>query len=1237
MSRSPADRNLLFGILALQMDFIGRDALVAAMNAWVLAKHRPLGEILVDQGGLTADLVADLDSLVNRHLQMHQGDSTQSLAALSSVDVARSILLEVPDAEVQDSLRLLPRTQILGTDPQRAVTIAQPSREAEESGRPLRFKILRPHAKGGLGEVFVAYDEELNREVALKEIQLREDRNPDNRHRFIMEAEITGRLEHPGIVPVYALGTYSDGRPYYAMRFIEGEDLRESIKSFHEKDKEDSDSPERRVAFRELLRRFVDVCNAIAFAHSKGVLHRDLKPENVMLGKYGETLIVDWGLAKPIGKSESTPTPSDVSLIQPQSGSGFTPTQMGSTIGTPAYMSPEQAAGRLDQLGPASDIYSLGAALYTLLTGKKSVDGDLVEVLRKVERGEIAPPRQVNPSTPEPLDAICRKAMSLKPEDRYASALDLAQDVELWLSDEPVSAWREPTRARAGRWIRKHRTLVATALATLLVAVVGLLTVAAVQTKSGRDLAAKNRELEQSNVRLADARDRAERRVDLAVGAIENFRTAVDGNLDVKNRPENEGLRKTLLQAPLAFYQKLRDDLSANADAGPETRAKLADAYYNLATIDRQIGSQPDALKAYDEAVVLLEPLLQGPSPAKAAELRTKLASVLHDRGQLQSDSKDLAAKAVDSLGRARELWEAALNEHPDDISLRVSLAGTLDGLATLESRKGNVDAALATLKQSIGVLEEGRRRDPGNLAANLRLAHEHEHTSDVLRVSRSRLPEALASAQTALKITEPLALANPGDFVCQLELCDDCVTLARIYGDQGEFEKSLELYNRRLKILEEMSVARPTHNVLKSNRIHALVDVGTAQGDLGRYSDALVSVQKARDLAAALVRDNPTNVRFKDALSTVSIEMATPLYALGRVADALATIEFSATVLEEMNRAEPENVHTLRNLAGVRYNCGLLNATLGREEASMAAYQQSLILRERLAHAHPDDPRFALDVATTLGNIAARQEVRGNLSETLASLQRASEILQKLAAAHPENAEYQNYFLRARTNVGHTLTRMNQGSEALEVLHAVQELCERMVREHPNVVLYQKDLATQFQRVAAALQQLGKLDEAATATQKATDLNDKMLKANPKDPENNDRRLELLTLQGDLARENKQPAAAMKLFRSSVKARESVSTPTPEQIYDLACTRAKLAAAAADSGSGLSPAEARAEADQAMAALRRSVAAGFNSAEKIQKDTDLESLRNRDDFKKLIQELQQPKKAAEPSKLHRP
>ncbi len=167
-----------------------------------------------------------------------------------------------------------------------------------------RFVILRPHARGGLGEVFVAYDKELHRDVALKEI--RPDRADDDvsRARFVLEAEITGSLEHPGIVPVYGLGEFSGGRPYYAMRFVQGASLKAAIASFHAADAPGRDPGERALALRDLLRRFVNVCNAIAYAHSRGVLHRDLKPANIMLGKFGETLVVDWGLAKAIGRAE---------------------------------------------------------------------------------------------------------------------------------------------------------------------------------------------------------------------------------------------------------------------------------------------------------------------------------------------------------------------------------------------------------------------------------------------------------------------------------------------------------------------------------------------------------------------------------------------------------------------------------------------------------------------------------------------------------------------------------------------------------------------------------------------------------------------------------------------------------------------------------------------------------------------------------------------------------------------
>jgi WD40 repeat protein len=324
-----------------------------------------------------------------------------------------------------------------------------------------RYRIIKPHAKGGLGEVFIARDEEIDRDVALKEIQARYGDDPDSRARFLKEAEITGKLEHPGIVPVYGLGTYPDGRPYYAMRFIQGDSLGDALERFHDPARKWKDDNQRRLEFRGLLQRFIDVCNAIDYAHSKGVLHRDLKPGNVMLGQYGETLVVDWGLAKRI--EDKTPERmSSMGPVKPlMEDSGLT--QYGQVLGTPAFMSPEQAAGKLDEMGPATDVYGLGATLYTLLTGEPPFTaGDLESLMATVRKGlPIARyPRKLNRRIPAPLESICVAAMAVKPADRYPTAKRLSQDVENWLADSKVSVHHEGKLERYSRFTRRHRAAV---------------------------------------------------------------------------------------------------------------------------------------------------------------------------------------------------------------------------------------------------------------------------------------------------------------------------------------------------------------------------------------------------------------------------------------------------------------------------------------------------------------------------------------------------------------------------------------------------------------------------------------------------------------------------------------------------------------------------------------------------------------------------------------------------------
>ena len=294
--------------------------------------------------------------------------------------------------------------------------------------------------------------------------------------RFLHEAEITGGLEHPGIVPIYALGQNSDGRPYYTMRLVKGMTLEEQIRASRK-----SGSPHPTpLEFRQLLNHFIRVCEIVAYAHSRGVLHRDLKPANLMLGKYGETLVVDWGLAKSIDQpGEELGGSADEAKLKPASGSSLNATVRGKAMGTPKYMSPEQALGQTENIDSRTDIYGLGATLYCILTRRPPLAGldDVGEILERVARGEIPPASQVAPGVPRTLCMICRKAMAVRPDDRYESAQAFAEDVEHWLADEPPRGVSELVGNRLGRWERKHRALIR--VGGLAMAVVTLVSIAA--------------------------------------------------------------------------------------------------------------------------------------------------------------------------------------------------------------------------------------------------------------------------------------------------------------------------------------------------------------------------------------------------------------------------------------------------------------------------------------------------------------------------------------------------------------------------------------------------------------------------------------------------------------------------------------------------------------------------------------------------------------------------------------
>ncbi len=316
------------------------------------------------------------------------------------------------------------------------------------------------------------------------------------------------------------------------------------------------------------------------------MIHRDIKPANIILGKHGETLVVDWGLAKAVGRAD----PSVGEQTIAPSSSGSSETMPGSALGTPAYMSPEQASGDLDRLGPRSDVYSLGATLYCLLTGKPPFEGeDVGEILRKVQRGDFVPPRQLESSLDAALEAVCLKAMANQPGDRYPSCRALADDVERWMADEPVSAWAEPWTRKLLRWLTRHRTGVTGAAAAVLAGVVGLSAVLAVQARANLALADKNTALTAANAKI-------EARYNLAVEAIKTFHTGVSEDFLLKEEKFKE-LRDRLLKSASDFYGKLGDLLGKDADV--DSRRALAQSNFELAELTGKVGRNEDALAAH--------------------------------------------------------------------------------------------------------------------------------------------------------------------------------------------------------------------------------------------------------------------------------------------------------------------------------------------------------------------------------------------------------------------------------------------------------------------------------------------------------------------------------------------------------------------------------------------------------------------------------------------------------------
>lgn len=771
-----------------------------------------------------------------------------------------------------------------------------------EAKEPLvggRFEVVRPHAKGGMGLVSVARDRELDREIALKEVQPRYTRDAATTARFDLEARVTGKLEHPGIVPVYGRGQRSDGRPYYAMRFVSGQSLQQAVEEFHAADKPGRDPRERSLAMRQLLRRFVDVCNTIGFAHAKGFLHRDIKPANIMLGAFGETLVVDWGLAKEMGAKEAKlvapAVPTSISAGDTdETREGFT--HYGQAMGTPAFMSPEQAAGQWDITGVASDVYSLGAMLYAILTGSPPFAGPSKEVITKVQRGEFKPLTLVKGNVPAALNAVCRKAMALKIDDRYPTAIALADDVEHWLADEPVSCYREPFTVRVSRWAKRHRTGVAAAAVLLAT---GSLALAIGLVAVNHERKQKKAAFEKAAIARGEARDALLTLTDDAVGEI----------LAGSNKPTAN--QRKFLESLIDTYRRFA---SQNADSS-ETQLFAANALVRVGRLQGRIGRIEPADEAFRDAIARLEP-----PPTNAGEdwqYARGLAHLYYGILKLQQSDPAAEAEMIAAGDLFREL--AAANPKPE---YRFRQSQCDERLGVLYLVLNRMPDAAKRGESAFAIREALAKEFPGEPDYQFRLAQSYRQRA-AIAFGQKKIADAIAAAKEARRIMETLVKGNEtsAPYLAQLA---DVETLLTDFTGGDEFRDL-----RYGKLTDE-----------------------------NKETESLVYAKSAVQTWGKLYALYPGDTAYQRKIAEANLNLAEQATRSGNARTAIAAINAGKTLIEELNKSEPGNPLTEDLLGGILHARVQIFRARGNALASQAA-SEAVAFAERILTQDPDDTKL--------------------------------------------------------------------------------------------------------------------------------------------------------------------------------------------------------------------------------------------------------------------------------------
>jgi tetratricopeptide (TPR) repeat protein len=922
--------------------------------------------------------------------------------------------------------------------PVAATRVAGPPGQAAPLPRRFAgYEILGELGRGAMGVVYKARQLGLNRVCALKMILGGEHAGTEAQVRFRVEAEAIAHLQHPNIVQVYEIGTEA-GRPYFSLEYIDGIGL----------DRRIGGQPQ---PPREAARLAEQICEGVHAAHQRGILHRDLKPANILLTTEGTPKITDFGLAKRLEEEDQGQT------------------RTGTVMGTPSYMAPEQASGRSRHLGPAADVFALGAILYDLLTGRPPFRGETaLDTLQQVQTLEPLPPGRLVPKVPADLQTICLKALAKVPGRRYATAGDMADDLRRYLAGEHIHARPISWAERTVKWI-KRRPALATLIGVSCLAVVGILTFGGLWLNAERQ-AAQEREHQQTAAAEMERQRRQEAELLRAAAvaqkveadiqrqhAEDNFnqaRRAVDemltrvGGLELAHEPHMEQVRLKLLEKALQFYQ---DFLAARAD-DPVVRFEAGVAHQRVGDIARLLGKYEDAEKHYREALKRFAELLaHGKQQADVLEARAgttnNLGLVLQDQSRLGEAQKQLV--------EAVALWRQLCQAQPHSAVAARHLARSLGNLGTVYLARQQPAQAVDLFREGNGLVEEwakdraradfaldlaGGRINLGSALADL---HRHEEAADAYAAARVVLEGLAAHDPHAPEYRQRLA-------VC-LKLTADLVRDTRP-AEAGD------AYRASLQLRETLARDYPTAPLYRQELADSWINLGlflqaTAAGDEADKA-YLQGLQIQEKVVAEFPRPD-----FRKNLASACVNRAVFLLTQQRLAEGEALLLKAASLCRELVKDHADVAAYREEQASVTGNLATLYLLKNSPEEAQAAFGQALEIRVELAQRFAELPAHQFKLAQLQANYGALLVQLRKDDSAVKALLAARAGLALLAQAYPAVPDYAFELAACDVNLALVYRKTGQFAQAEEPLAAGLALYRKLAQDQPKVTEYRKGL----------------------------------------------------------------------------------------------------------------------------------------------------------------------------------